>query len=115
MTSEKWGITHLRPDLVVTDSSGRPSIWDVKWKRLGDVGPELGDLQQILAYAKLWNSPRVGLIYPGYSTRQSRIQNPDSGLSIRVLQLRLVGSLAALERGERRLVRMITGDSNSIA
>jgi 5-methylcytosine-specific restriction enzyme subunit McrC len=98
----------LRPDLVVHDPQGRPaSVWDVKWKALAAAGPHPADVHQILGYAAALGLRNCGLVYPGRRSAVETYTASGSGVSLRVVRLRLVGPLELRERSAARLARLV--------
>lgn len=75
----------LRPDLVVTRDDGSIVVLDTKWKKLIDsksknYGISQGDMYQMYAYAKKYNTSEIWLIYPVNDTmRNHEIISFDSG------------------------------------
>ena len=58
----------LRPDIVVR-RDGLTVVMDTKWKRLVNLdsknyGISQGDMYQMYAYSKYYNSPEIWLLYP---------------------------------------------------
>ena len=56
---------HIIPDIVIRkqNASNVIAILDTKWKR-PDQTPSVGDLHQMFAYAKMFKTEKVALIYP---------------------------------------------------
>lgn len=57
-----WG--DVKPDIVIKYGS-QNMVWDTKWKLPKELKPAPGDLQQLFAYAKLFEADKVALVYPG--------------------------------------------------
>lgn len=62
-------IFSLRPDIVVTRKDGHRIIMDTKWKRLvndsgKNYGISQGDMYQMFAYSKKYDTPDIWLLYP---------------------------------------------------
>lgn len=62
-------IFSLRPDIVITREDGHQIIMDTKWKRLvndsgKNYGISQGDMYQMFAYSKKYDTPDIWLLYP---------------------------------------------------
>jgi len=95
----------LQPDIVLERTDGSRVILDVKWKRLGET-PLADDVQQVLAYALVFDATDMGLIYPG-PRDEMRSYPMLGGRELRLYQVRVTGAASACQRGIRRLVRAI--------
>ncbi len=67
------GLFRTRPDIVLMRSGSCQAVLDTKWKRISRSiedrrqGISQADIYQMMAYAQVYNAPRVGLIYPHHS------------------------------------------------
>lgn len=63
-----WGSNTLRPDIVLEnkrEGESQIAVIDTKWKRPTNKVASVGDLRQMYAYNKFWNSSKAMLLYPG--------------------------------------------------
>lgn len=68
--SDVHGTSKLRPDLTISDASGKPlAILDAKWKVPKNNRPSASDLQQLYTYAYRLGAPKVALLYPATGAR----------------------------------------------
>ncbi len=105
-TPPGWPPLGLRPDIVLRRDGRSIAVIDVKWKRLTR-GPEVDDLHQALAYARLLETGRAVLVYPGACNWRHEYDAADTRLGLH--RLRVVGlperCNAALARWAARLMR----------
>ncbi|MEQ8591927.1 MAG: restriction endonuclease [Marinovum algicola] len=70
---ESKGLFQTRPDILVTEEAEVRVIIDTKWKRIAPQiddpkqGINQGDVYQLMAYAQLYDCPRVVLLYPHHA------------------------------------------------
>jgi 5-methylcytosine-specific restriction enzyme subunit McrC len=66
-------VFRTRPDLVIKHGQNTRMVIDTKWKRIGQNlddarrGVSQADVYQLMAYARLYRSPEVMLLYPHHS------------------------------------------------
>ncbi|OWK34792.1 McrC family protein [Fimbriiglobus ruber] len=114
-SSSGTGDLELLPDLLVADAAGGTrGVWDVKWKRLAETGPEPADAHQALGYAAATGSRVAGLIYPGRRFAV-RSYSADGGVRLFVVTHRVAGTAVRLDQGIDRLVRLVFTTGNGPA
>lgn len=85
LNGEKHRKFALRPDLVVTRDDGSVVILDTKWKSLindkgANYGISQGDMYQMYAYSKKYNTSEIWLLYPvNFAMKDSGKITFDSG------------------------------------
>jgi 5-methylcytosine-specific restriction enzyme subunit McrC len=95
----------MRPDWTL-HRRGRPFVVvDAKWKRSPQVR---ADVYQVLGYCAALGYPRGVLVYPGRRDRGRQHTFAETGLTLEIRTLRVVGERAACQRSLRRLARAVT-------
>lgn len=61
---------HLRPDILITLTSGKQLVIDTKWKNLNGYKPSVQDLRQMYTYSKFNQTAETILLYPGKEKQQ---------------------------------------------
>ena len=82
----------LRPDIVMRDKNGTTVILDTKWKKLIDnsranYGISQGDMYQMYAYSKKYNTDHIILLYPTTAEMESHEDitfTSDDGVTVKV-------------------------------
>lgn len=75
------GDSHMtRPDIIVRRGGDVRAVIDTKWKRLSD-GVSQSDVYQMMAYARLYRSSRLALLYPA-APGQAHARHPPRGLAL---------------------------------
>jgi 5-methylcytosine-specific restriction enzyme subunit McrC len=59
----------IRPDILITDSSGNKLVIDTKWKNINDLNPSDSDLRQMYVYSKFNFDANAILVYPGIENK----------------------------------------------
>jgi 5-methylcytosine-specific restriction enzyme subunit McrC len=77
---EHTPVHRLIPDILIESSSGRSKlVADTKYKRLVpnriDMGVDISDLYQMIAYANAFHCPQMLLIYPSQSEQSTIIKD----------------------------------------
>lgn len=73
LESATGGLFQTRPDILVKDGSKVVQVIDTKWKRLGAQvedrkrGVAQADVYQMMAYGRLYDCPRLTLLYPHHA------------------------------------------------
>jgi 5-methylcytosine-specific restriction enzyme subunit McrC len=104
------GATLLQSDILIREGGAPLVVLDAKWKTPG-AAPDAADLHQVLAYATLTGTKRVGLVYPG--RRFARRELPVAGGAVRVTlyRVRVVGTDHECARSVARLAAVVRRDS----
>jgi 5-methylcytosine-specific restriction enzyme subunit McrC len=100
------GVT-LRPDVTVTRAGEPVHVLDAKWKRPRDLAVSPADLYQVTAYAAALGARRATLVYPGRRDRRRRFAFGQSGVTVEVRTLRVVGPPEACDASHRRFGRWL--------
>src|SRR5262249_104521 len=103
------GPTELQPDLLLRRRGQARFVLDAKWKA-PDCGPDAADLHQILAYASITGSQRVGLIYPGRRFARREFSVPGTQIQLSLFRVRVVGTTDECQTSITRLVRVLCRD-----
>lgn len=86
-----FGTKVIRPDIVVSDKSGKPvCVLDTKWKcpAVGEP-PSDADLKQMFVYHKYWGVKRTALLYPSTKDGKHCGKFVDNSLSCSMIYLSL--------------------------
>ncbi|PPC78576.1 calmodulin-binding protein [Pokkaliibacter plantistimulans] len=100
-----------KPDLLIKQGKNTVMVIDTKWKRISgkDVDPKRGikenDVYQLMAYARLYRSPEVMLLYPHHTGLGSNIVN--AGYRIRGGEERLRVASINLMSGEDAVIEQL--------
>jgi 5-methylcytosine-specific restriction enzyme subunit McrC len=107
-----------RPDVIVRSSKKDVLILDTKWKRLvsEEVDVKRGisepDVYQLMAYAQLYNCPRLLLLYPHHRqfavesgiVARHRVQSRDRNVHLTVATIELSATKAEIVNALRKVV-----------
>lgn len=105
----------LRPDIVVTKSDGHKIIMDTKWKRLNsnreaNYGISQGDMYQMFAYAKKYQTSDIWLLYPITEEMKKakdivfKSYGPDGEVTVSVFFVNVVDIEGSLEELRKKLI-----------
>ena len=86
-----FGTKVIRPDIVISDKSGKPvCVLDTKWKcpAVGEP-PSDADLKQMFVYHKYWGVKRTALLYPSTKDGKHCGKFVDNSLSCSMIYLSL--------------------------
>lgn len=70
LESENGGLFQTKPDILIKDGREVVQVIDTKWKRIASriddrkQGVSQGDVYQMMAYGRLYDCPRLTLLYP---------------------------------------------------
>jgi 5-methylcytosine-specific restriction enzyme subunit McrC len=95
----------LQPDVLVSENGTPRAVLDAKWKT---ADPEPADLHQILAYATLTGTDRVGLVYPGTKYGRAHLETPDGRVRVSIYRACVIGSARCVSRSMARIARSLT-------
>lgn len=106
----------LRPDIVLSNDSGRIVVMDTKWKSLIDnknknYGISQADMYQMYAYSKKYNAPEIWLLYP--INDQMRNHDPISFVGIDVKLNVFFVDVEKISDSLKELVMMLNDNNNN--
>ncbi|MCH8536284.1 MAG: McrC family protein [Alkalimonas sp.] len=97
-------VFQMKPDICLLNEAGAVvEIFDAKWKMLAPEEAKLGvsqqDMYQVIAYSELYQTSKIGLIYPGFGevvgAFQMTINSPRQvQLSIKTLDIASKASMS---------------------
>ena len=110
-----FGTKVIRPDIVISDKSGKPvCVLDTKWK-CSAVGehPSDADLKQMYVYHKYWGVKRTALLYPstkddelsGYFQSGYFAETPDNSDKLSCSKIYL--SLSILKNSQNECLKLL--------
>jgi 5-methylcytosine-specific restriction enzyme subunit McrC len=105
------GPTELVPDILVRHYRKATCVLDVKWKAPRQL-PDSADLHQILAYATITGTRRVGLIYPGRRFARRIFRIAKAGISVSLFRVRITGPIDECSQSLERLAQAVQHDSD---
>lgn len=100
------GPTPLQPDILLRRRGESVVVLDAKWKS-AKCGPDPADLHQILAYSAVTGARHVGLVYPGTRSARRALAVPGSDVTLSLLRVRVVGTVAECRRSLSALARLL--------
>ena len=110
------GRFRTRPDVIVRQGSRIALIIDTKWKRITSIddpkqGVNQSDVYQLMAYSRLYDCPRVVLLYPHHGglpadpiQKRYSVAKPDAPENLFVATLNVTGPRRNHETALRQLV-----------
>lgn len=107
----------MRPDIVVAVHGEARTVLDTKWKQIDQPGDvDVADLRQAYAYARIYGTRRVVLLYPTWAAKPARrdlvVADRDGEITISIQQLPL--ATGAADVFDRVLVALAQGAATQL-